>query len=78
MSADGELVAAGSADAVVAVWRTGTGELVARLDGFGGRVECVDLSPDGSQLVAASLGGRPGCTASRRWRSPSRSRSPTG
>jgi WD40 repeat protein len=55
-SDDGTLVAAGSFDGA-AVWRVAGGELVARFPDAGTWIGCVDLSPDGSQLLTGGGDG---------------------
>lgn len=54
LSADGELLAAGSADHAIRVWELRTGELVAELRGHVERVFSVCWSADGSRLFSGS------------------------
>ena len=53
ISPDGSLVACGSRDQTVRVWKLDTHELVATLRGHNGSVNAIAFSPDGKRLTTA-------------------------
>jgi len=55
ISPNGQLVAAGSLDAIVRIWDVGTGGLLERLRGHRDSVYSVAFTPDGKGLVSGSL-----------------------
>jgi roadblock/LC7 domain-containing protein len=56
-SPDGKLLATGSVDRTVRLWRIATSEPVHRLEGHGGRVSALAWSPDGKLLASAATDG---------------------
>ncbi|KDQ58593.1 hypothetical protein JAAARDRAFT_155131 [Jaapia argillacea MUCL 33604] len=55
ISPNGQLVAAGSLDAIVRIWDVNTGQLLERLRGHQDSVYSVKFTPDGKGLVSGSL-----------------------
>jgi glucose repression regulatory protein TUP1 len=55
ISPNGQLVAAGSLDAIVRIWDVATGSLLERLRGHRDSVYSVAFTPDGKGLVSGSL-----------------------
>ncbi|KDQ58592.1 hypothetical protein JAAARDRAFT_34415 [Jaapia argillacea MUCL 33604] len=55
ISPNGQLVAAGSLDAIVRIWDVNTGQLLKRLRGHQDSVYSVKFMPDGNELVSGSL-----------------------
>ncbi len=53
-SADDQQIAVGGTDRLVTIWKTTTGELIARLASHTNSIESVAFSPDGGTLASAS------------------------
>jgi WD40 repeat protein len=53
-SPDGSLIASGSLDKTIKIWRVSDGSLVRTLTGHTNRVESVTFSPDGSLIASGS------------------------
>jgi len=54
VSPDGRMIITGSKDHAAYLWRTATGDLIAKLDGHAGAVIAVACSPDGSKILTGS------------------------
>jgi eukaryotic-like serine/threonine-protein kinase len=53
-SPDGKILASGSANSTVRLWRLGANRAVATFTGHGGQVRTIALSPDGNRLASGS------------------------
>jgi len=54
-SPDGQILASGSDDSTVRLWRVADGTLLRTLEGHTGPVESVAFSPDGQTLASGSV-----------------------
>ena len=66
-----DLLATGSGDGRVSLWRASTGELVAQQQEHADAVYCLSFSPDGKTVASIGGDGKKGDTKCRLWSVPS-------